>query len=124
MPINGFFDRDRSVDRDRPADFIFDIVLAPLEEIMVSLAPTHDTVAVPDGAQRRIELSRITRYCSSQDGLAESHAVKCIVARHKLFRPLWSADERGSLIACPAQSYGNEVDFLRDRAFIAGLINQ
>ena len=124
MPIDRLFDLDRSVESDRTADVIFNIVLAPFEKIMVAFAPAHHSVVIADGAQGCVEFSRVARYRGSQYGLAKSHAIERVVAHHKLFRPPWSSDQRIALIACAAQRAGNELEPLRDRAFTAGFIDQ
>src|SRR5437879_9301496 len=53
---DAFLDIDRTVHRDPAAGFVLDVVLTPLEEIVITLAPGDDAVVVADRAQMRLEI--------------------------------------------------------------------
>src|SRR6185437_9841531 len=119
MPIDGFLNFDRARNRDCLADLILDIVLAPLEKIMIPLAPAHNAVVIADPAQYGIEFAGIFGNGSSQHRFAERHAIKTVITRDELLRPARPADQRKSEVAGPAQRRRDKIDPLRNRAFRA-----
>src|SRR6185437_968181 len=124
MPIDGFLNFDRTRNRDSLADLVLDIVLAPLEKIMIPLAPAHDAVVIADPAQYGLKFAGIFGNGRSQHRFAERHAIKPVITRDELFRPARSADQRKSEVTGPAQRCGDKIDPLRNRAFRARFLDK
>src|SRR5665647_3744972 len=72
VPIDGLFQRHRAIHGERPASLVLDVVLAPLEEIMIALAPGDDAVVVAYSLQSRLEADGVCLLYTSpspRDGL-------------------------------------------------------
>src|SRR5690348_1376983 len=114
-PINRLVEFDHAGHRERAARPVLDVVLAPLEEIMIARAPIDHAIVVADRAQRRLECSRITGDGGRQYGLAEGDAVESIIAYNEFFRPMRPTDQRIAAIVRADESLGDEIDPLRNR---------
>ena len=86
VPIDRFLQRDRAVHGDRAAGLVLDVVLAPLEEIMIALAPGHHAVVIADRAQAGLEFTEVVGDRGRQHGFAKGDAIEGVVAHDELFR--------------------------------------
>src|SRR5262245_29447674 len=124
LVVDGLFYINLAINAKPAAGPVVDVVLAPFEEIVIAVAPSHRPVVIAYIPQDRIKFRAICGDCGGEHGFAKRNAIECIVANHELFRPLWGTYQGTALIARAAQCTGNKIDSLRYRAFSAGFIDE
>ena len=117
-------DVDGAIDREPAEQAVLDIVLAPLKEIVIALAPFDHAVVVADLAQQAVEFLRLARDGRGQHGFQIGDAIEHVVAHHEFLRLARAADQRIAAVAGSAQRGGNEIDALGNGRIGARLYDQ
>src|SRR4029079_270495 len=103
----GLSQLDWRAERNRPAQAVGGIALAPSGEIMIALAPLHDAFAISDYAQLGFERHQVMRLRGRQHGLAEGYAIEPVITRNEHFGLARAADPRVSLVRMAHECMGN-----------------